>query len=643
MFDIKFNYVNGGVDFIRNSEDKYQMNWVEGEKTWGIIKDSKTESVTRNEKGLTAVYRTPHLLVTVVRSLENDVYKESYTFESATGRDVFFNRGGVGIYTTFNDSYTAASVCMTERCHAHIWCGGNTSYINAVKMGPFPYGLGLALTKGSLDTYSVERNIDEGSNDRGDFILHPSVFRLKPGEKMCIEWEMFWYKDGEFRSALEKYDTAILIDAQNYTVYSDERICFDINRENAEVTLDGEKIVTEQKNGRTYVEYTPVRLGHHEFVIRAGGVQTKAEFFVQIPFCELARKRAEFITQKQQYNCEGSALDGAYLIYDNQDKCLIFDELWSDYNASRERLVMGIFIAKYLQYDPDPKIYESLMKYYKFVTREFYDEETGEVYNDIGKDPTRKRLYNAPWMSVFVMEMYNLTEDTEYLNKMYKLLEVYYSIGGERFYPNGLSLYETVEALRKAGMNDKAEKLTKMYRRHVDNIIKIGYNYPEHEVMYEQTIVTPAVLMLAQMYMIDRDEKLIEECKKHLKILEKFNGAQPSHYLNDLAIRHWDAWWFGKRKMAGDTFPHSASVHTSNGFLHYAMISGDEEYRRRAFCGARNNLSVYEPDGSAHCTRVHPLTVNGRRGEYYDEFANEQDGFLYYMIKFFGALDDSES
>ena len=275
--------------------------------------------------------------------------------------------------------------------------------------------------------------------------------------------------------------------------------CFGINRENAEVTLDGEKIATEKKDGGTYVEYTPVRLGHHEFVIRAGGVQTKAEFFVQIPFRELARKRAEFITQKQQYNCEGSALDGAYLIYDNQDKCLIFDELWSDYNASRERLVMGIFIAKYLQYDPDPKIYESLMKYYKFVTREFYDEETGEVYNDIGKDPTRKRLYNAPWMSVFVMEMYNLTEDTEYLNKMYKLLEVYYSIGGERFYPNGLSLYETVEALRKAGMNDKAEKLTKMYRRHVDNIIKIGYNYPEHEVMYEQTIVTPAALMLAQM------------------------------------------------------------------------------------------------------------------------------------------------
>ncbi len=643
MFDIKFNYVNGGVDMIKNTADEYKMNWAEGVNTWGTVQNAQIKSVVRNQNGLTAVYRTPHLLVTAVRSLENDIYRESYTFESATGNDVFFNRGSVGIYTTFNDSYAAASVCMTERCHTHIWCGGNTSYVNAVKMGPFPYGLGLVLTKGSLDTYSVERDNNLGVPDRGDFILHPSMFKLKPGEKMCIEWEMFWYKDGQFYNELEKYNTAVLVDADNYTVYSDEKIVFTVNRNDAEIFLDGKKITAKIKNGKIFVEYTPVRLGHHEFIIYSGGVQTKAEFFVQIPFRELARKRAEFITQKQQYHCEGSALDGAYLIYDNEDKCLIFDELWNDYNASRERLVMGLFIAKYLQYDRDPQIYDSLMKYYKFVSREFYDEKTGEVYNGIGKNPTQKRLYNAPWMSVFVMEMYNLTKDAEYLNKMYKLLEVYYSIGGEKFYPNGLSLCESVEALKKEGMAGKAEKLTKMYRKHVDNIISIGYNYPEHEVIYEQTIVSPAVLMIAQMYMIDHDEKLIEECRKHIKILERFNGSQPSHYLNDLAIRYWDAYWFGKRKMAGDTFPHSASVHTSNGFLHYALISGDEKFKKRAFCGARNNLSVFETDGSAHCTHVYPLTVNGRRGEFYDEFSNEQDGFLYYMIKFYGALDGNSA
>ena len=80
-------------------------------------------------------------------------------------------------------------------------------------------------------------------------------------------------------------------------------------------------------------------------------------------------------------------------------------------------------------------------------------------------------------------------------------------------------------------------------------------------------------------------------------------------------------------------------MHTSDAFLHYYWISGDEEYKKRAICGARNNLSLFNEDGSAYCTRLHPLTVNGVRGEYYDEFANEQDGFLYFMIKFFKVLD----
>lgn len=65
------------------------MNWGEGTATWGTVKNSKVETVTRNKNGLIAVYRTPHLLVTVVRSLTGDVYKECYAFESATGKDVF--------------------------------------------------------------------------------------------------------------------------------------------------------------------------------------------------------------------------------------------------------------------------------------------------------------------------------------------------------------------------------------------------------------------------------------------------------------------------------------------------------------------------------------------------------------------------
>ena len=639
MTKVGYNRENGGVDYIINDADEFKMNWANGAATWGLIENAKVKDVSINGNEAIARYETDHLDIVVTRRLEGEVLREKYVFTDKLNADVFLGRGAVGIYATFNDSYDKTSICLNERCHTHIWCGGNTSYVNAVKMGVCDFALALVLTEGSLDTYSVRRDLSQWSNDRGDFIFHPDPVRLLPGQSFSVAWDVFFYNEGEFTNRIAAYSSVILVETENYTVFENEKIEFSVNRENAVITLDGERVDSVSANGRTFVSYKPERIGHHSFELEADGVKTKAEFFVQIDFKTLARRRAEFIAEKQQYNCPGSALDGAYLIHDGEDDLPVFDNLFPDYNASRERLVMGLFMAKYLQYDRDPGLYESLMKYYRFVTREFYDEETGEVYNTIGKDPSFKRLYNAPWMSLFTLEMYNLTGDEKYLDKMFTLLSVYYSIGGEKFYPNGISMYETVAALKKAGKTDKAAALTEMYERHVAEIIKKGTDYPEHEVRYEQTIVSPAAMLTAQMYMLKKDPALIDECRKQIKVLERFNGRQPSHYMNDMAIRHWDAYWFGKRKLYGDTFPHTASVHTSNAFLHYYYISGDEEYKKRAVCGARNNFSLFEADGSAHCTRLHPFRVNGERGEYYDPFMNEQDGFLYFYIKYYGGLD----
>lgn len=640
-FLIEFDPIDGTLLSLKDPFDSENMNWVEGDCKWGTVKGAETVSATVNSDSVHAVYKTKHLIVTVDRKIEGNIYRETYRFENTGKKDVFFNRGGVGIYTTFNDNYDLSTVCLKQKCHTHIWCGRNSSYINARKMGLYEKSLALVLTKGSLDTYSVERVIERSSHDRGDFILHPMPFHLRPNESMTLEWEMFWCKDGDFENALLPYETVLPIKCDYYTVFSNEKIKFSVPDTTAQVFLDGKQIETHECDGETIVKYKPERLGDHNFIIkyRNGKYETVAQFFVQIPFKYLARKRAEFIVRHQQFSSEGDALDGAYMVYDNQDKCLIYDELFADYNACRERLGMGIFIAKYLQYDRDEWIYDSLMKYYRFVSREFFDEETGAVYNSVGKDPEFKRLYNAPWMSVFMMEMFNLTGDKAYLERMFKLLKVYYSIGGDKFYPNGLSMYESVDALKRGEMYGEAEELTEMYKNHANNIIGIDLSYPGHEVGYEQSIVAPAVTLTAQAYMLTQDEKYVEASKKQLMILERFNGRQPSHYLNDLAIRHWDGYWFGKRQLYGDTFPHSASVHTSDAFLHYYWITGDKYWEKRAKCGARNNLSVFRPDGSASCTRIHPLTVNGIRGEYYDEFANEQDGFMYFYMKFFKGLE----
>ena len=50
--------------------------------------------------------------------------------------------------------------------------------------------------------------------------------------------------------------------------------------------------------------------------------------------------------------------------------------------------------------------------------------------------------------------------------------------------------------------------------------------------------------------------------RKQLDVLELFNGIEPSYHLREVAIRHWDGYWFGKRKLYGDTFPHYWSALT---------------------------------------------------------------------------------
>ncbi len=55
-------------------------------------------------------------------------------------------------------------------------------------------------------------------------------------------------------------------------------------------------------------------------------------------------------------------------------------------------------------------------------------------------------------MSTLFTEMYYLTGDKGYLNEVLKLLEVYYEIGGAKFYPNGISMLRTANAFKVVNM-----------------------------------------------------------------------------------------------------------------------------------------------------------------------------------------------
>ena len=193
----------------------------------------------------------------------------------------------------------------------------------------------------------------------------------------------------------------------------------------------------------------------------------------------------------------------------------------------------------------------------------------------------------------------------------------------------------SLRALREAGMGDKADSLLLDYIKVGEFYINNGCNYPKHEVNYEQTIVAPSIMMLLQLYLETKDQKDLDAAKEQMPLLEAFSGRQPHYRLNDIPIRHWDDYWFGKREMWGDTFPHYWSVLTALAYHYYAQCSGDELYQKRAENIVRGNFCLFSEDGRATCAFVFPDKVNGIKAHFNDEYANDQDWtFAYYfMIK----------
>ena len=108
-----------------------------------------------------------------------------------------------------------------------------------------------------------------------------------------------------------------------------------------------------------------------------------------------------------------------------------------------------------------------------------------------------------------------------------------------------------------------------------------------------------------------------------------FNGFQPDYHLHEVAIRHWDGYWFGKRRLYGDTFPHYWSSQTGKAFRLYARLTGDPVYAKKAEDSLRGVLSMFFSDGTATCAYLFPYTVNGKPGEYADPYANDQDWGLW--------------
>lgn len=658
-FVVTWNAKNGALESLVLRDDADRMNWIEGFESWGEIRtnaktfssgswtgaaflDSEKLPFTgmREENGrVISRYDNGVLAAEVVRELLPDALRETYVFRNVTKTPVYLNRGDLGILTTFNDDYPDADECIRRRCSAHIWCGGGNSWVRAVKMGPFPTELALVLNEGSLDWYSVRRLAKDGSNDRGDILLHPDPAVIAPGGELTVSWTLAAYAHGDFGAALMRHGGA-LIEFGQETIFPDER--FEIS-------------ITEPGGAVRYETRAPEKgAGEYAFEFKlANGKTARANGFCSPPFDDLVRARVKFIVERQQCRDETSPLYGAFIPYDNEDGRPYFSAEWRDMNACRERTAMPLMLARYLQRHGEDKAARAALDLWeRFACREFFDIDSCAIYDGVGKDPRFKRLYNGPQLIGVWKELYQLKGDPKYLDYIEKAIVNFYQGGGTNFYPNGCNFSEPVVMLRCAGRD--VSRIEGSLRQHVENLIRNGTRPPAHEVRYEQTIVAPAVTILsAYCALRERDARAMALLPELVDALWRFNGNQPDYRLNEIAIRHWDGYWFGKRHTYGDTL-HQHSALSARAFMQYAKASGDAVWRRRAEHTYRNVLAMFTPDGRGTAAYMLPLTVTMVNADGTvlrspcrvfgpDPLANDQDSALYNCMAsgVFGAYGEN--
>lgn len=582
---------------LRIDGDKYAMNWIlkddgsqyqflaPGDATWASVKDAGDLEVVKWRRE---------------RADEMDLC-EGITFSNALDRVVSLK--GVKICFPFNDNYPDSKECVTRRCHAHLWPFGSAAWVCCLRMGMESPHLGWMLTKGELNGYEVaKRGRDCGSsNFRGVFWFRLADRTLQPGQTYELEWRLFTHEGrDDFVRQLEKRGS--FIPKREHYVVED-------------AANPGERIERVEKNGKW----------------------TRVETLAVSNFKSFIERRLDFILDHQQYDAPGEIRDGAFLPYDNET-----DEQFKDWEAKkhrydfdegRERIGMGIAIAEAVRDHgySNPNALPALKKYAHFIRTALQDEDfrtKSEVLRW-----KHNRIYNYAWVARFYFDMYDITGDGKYIDWAFGTAKAAFRFGGHNFYLIDMPARQSIETLNKVGRAADAEELLADYRKVAANYMKNGLLVPKSEVNYEQSIIAPAADFLVEMYLATKEQQYLDAALAMLPAVEAFNGMQSSWHLNDVAIRHWDGYWFGKRELFGDTFPHYWSAITADYFGNLAEATGNQAYARRASEICKANLGLFTEEGRGGAAYMYPNAVNGMQGRYLDPMSNDQDFALVFASR----------
>lgn len=596
--------------------DNQQYAWVDSQFEWGNVANLDGSVVDG-------------LKVKVNRKMEGGDLVESYILQNASRHTIDLSQ--VQIYTPWNDNYPDAETCLTQRCHAHIWPGERCAYTYALRMNGKGPHLAMMLEEGSISDYAInQRGIDKGgSNTRGIIGLIPEKFILQPGRFYLLRWRIFVHQGEQdfFKKMVAK--GGVQVKADRYTAMLGDTI-------NIQIITKSQTIDQIYAVNQTGDQRVPLTFGK--------GKPTHIEVLGLLPLDRIISARANFIFEHQQDKHEDDLTYGAYLPYDKTSNRLIMN--WqeahqrSDMNEGRERLGMGVFMAYFAQYYAKYPVISHINKRYLNVSLQLYSDFVHKLqdgnYKTWGtvKHTDKHRIYNYPWVVQFYAKMFELTRKKQFLIDAYRTQRAQYANGGYGFYAIGVPVRQLLSLLRNNRMEAEADTLLGDFTKTADYYVNAGMHFPKFEVNYEQSIVAPCVEFLCEMYLETKNEAYLECIQQMMPALEAFDGHQPSSHLNEIAIRHWDGYWFGMPQMWGDTFPHYWTCITAQAFALYAEITGDDTYRQRAKAILLANLVNFDSQGRGSAAYIYPAYVDGQPAHVANSCSNDQDWALVYLMQF---------
>ena len=579
----------------------------------------------------------------LVQRTGGDALRESYRLVNPTAAPVTVL--SMGITVPIRDIYPSATESLRTAVHAHVFTGGSWAWLLAQPMDGTPPLLGLRLTRGHLDAYSIDsRNTYSFSNIRGHIVLQPTDFGrnaesfggqspivIPPGGEHETAWELGWYESADAfiaaTSAPARF-SRLVAEAGGFVEF----------RTPADTPVRVAHPATVLRDGESVRVSAPVAGTVDVFI---GDARTAVLF--HDPVAELVADRVDYILRHQRAR-ERAGIDRfAFVPVDTRTGLTMLTSGWADWSDGAERVAMPALLQQARLRGwvrSTEEVDEALIDWARFARQRLLDETAAPLW---GSDTiiTKTRLYNSPWLAHFFADQYRLYGLPDDLELAARILERSFELGAETHVSIGQpeAILAVAELLDAVGQIDRAGRLRAGMLANAAHFAALGEALPSHEVNYEQSIVAPLVSLFALAGAESGDGRFLEPLETALRWLRAFGGPQPHARLNNIGIRHWDGYFFGLNRQWGDVFPHHWS-----GLSAVALTQLPESLRTAESDDAASriflsNLASYRSDGAATAAFVFPSTVDSRRAHEADPMANDQDWPLTLWLRTGWGLD----